>query len=152
MSIYRPAGYGPAPTVEEHRAAPWAPDYDIHITDWLHRRSAGGAVQVRTLCEYGGRLLYNGASSDLSGEWCLLDIATGLPCAIGTPPETERWVRWVKDGPTFILRQRNGQLAPFCVRGLAEAIEEAGRQLREVEDLVSALPALADHIIKEQTP
>ena len=92
MSVYRPVGYGPPPTVEEHLAGPLE-DLEaggFRLSWWLARD--GGHPIFAVAYARGDRLYASGQCPLVDrGEWCRLDPATGLPCAIGTPPDGRWW-------------------------------------------------------------
>ncbi len=119
-TIYRPAGYGPSPTQEEHTAAPrhaggdfcsWlvhnpkvstttAPEIamtwvegGVVLTDVDKREqpepSRTGEARVAFGGSWGVDITYLSVEAVAARHpdlrWCLLDPATGLPCAIGEP-------------------------------------------------------------------
>ena len=139
--IYRPPGYGPAPTEEEHDAAiaprmhaktRWlvtspAPDCDWDFPLRIEIVSVYRDQGVVMAVGEGARWTLAQATELFPLRmWCLLDPGTGLPCSIGTPPETER-------------------------ERLEKAMVDVHRNESGVWELARRAAALADHIIKETT-
>ncbi len=94
MTVYRPAGYGPAPTEEERAAA--AALRGMSSSAWLQRRGSSAPCVV---------FLWPGTETWPDCTYCALG-PDGLPCAIGTPPKTE----WLYK--KFVVERADGRDKP----------------------------------------
>ena len=147
VSVYRPVWYGPPPTVEEHLDGPLEQlDSGHKLSWWLTRAAAGerphlAIVHTTTKDDGWPSGLYSSAGDPFveSGEWCRLDPATGLPCAIGTPPEQK---------PT----ERERLLAALVQseRRCRAATKWTIESSRAHDERALAAMALLDHIIAEE--
>jgi len=123
MSIYRPAGYGPAPTREERAALANMQGLTAAAT-WLQRRSGSMPSAVH---------LWPDTETWPDCAYCALG-PDGLPCPIGTPPETER-----ENLERLMVKERMAELAWEARTGREASSFTLGDTAR----------ALADHIIAE---
>jgi len=141
MSIYRPAGYGPAPTMDEVRAHAAAHPYVHHPGRgegvWLQWGTRSREVSSYTISEQWKQVP--------AGEWCAVD-ERHMPVAIGAPPETERETELRR----LVAHVKHARTTYADAREKARTDDSWTRSMQcALEDLHSVEHAIADHIIAE---